>query len=193
MKPGLKTIIAGILLLFCAVMVFPLFIVVPFFLQKSDDVQFKVPGGKEVTVKEPGRYYLWNNFNTVYEGKSYAQSEAVPNGMTIEIRDESGHLLPFVSNNLTTVTTEGNNENSKKSIGYVQIDHPEKLEIQVSGGNEERIFSFSKSDVLKIFLTIFGAVSIAALTGLPAIGLIIWGIIKLNRRNKTATPPPFPR
>jgi len=47
-------------------------------LQHGHEVQSKVPGTQEVIIEKPGRYYLWNDFRTVYAGKSYDQSEHIP-------------------------------------------------------------------------------------------------------------------
>src|SRR5579862_6613014 len=118
MKRGVKTIIAGAIIFICGAFVIPLAIILPFVLGGSHDVQFKVPGTAEVTVKNVGRYYLWNDFQTVYEGRSYNSSKTIPGGMAIEIREADGHPLEFTSDNSITMTS-GNS--SKNSVGYVEI------------------------------------------------------------------------
>ena len=87
MKPGIKTIIAGAVLFVVGALVIPLVVVLPLVLGKSHEFQFKAPGNAEITVNAPGRYYLWNNFRTVYEGKSYDRLENIPDGMEFQMRD----------------------------------------------------------------------------------------------------------
>jgi hypothetical protein len=186
MKPGIKTIIAGVV---CCVGAFivPVLFVLPLILADSPAVQFKVPGTMEVTVKDAGRYYLWNDYQTVFNGKSYNRSESLPDGYEIQIREEDGRLFQFVSD---ASTSESNGASAKKSIGYVEVEHPGKLEIEVTGGNEDRIMSFARSGLLKVFGLILGGVGLSMLIGMAGIGLIIWGIIKLVRSNKTEPRPP---
>src|ERR1041385_7405172 len=108
MKRGVKTIIAGGVLFVFGVLVIPLLLVGSLLLQKSDEVQFKVPGTAEATVEAPGRYYLWNDYDTVYNGKSYHNSETLPGGMDIKITDPDGAVMTLVDNASITVTSNGN-------------------------------------------------------------------------------------
>ncbi|HEY5042390.1 MAG TPA: hypothetical protein VIK53_10345 [Verrucomicrobiae bacterium] len=184
MKPGFKTIIAGVLVFLAGVIVLPLCVVLPLILGHSHNLQFKVPGSAEANIENPGRYYLWNDYQTVFNGRSYNRSEKIPDGMEIQIKDADGQPLQFFSD---TSTSESGGGSSKNSIGYVQVEHPGKLEIQVSGGDGERIFSFSKSNLLKMFGIIMGGVGFSMLVGIIGIGLVIWGILKLVRASKTSS------
>lgn len=186
MKPGIKTIIAGGVTFLLGAIVVPLLFVLPLFFEHHDDAQFKVPGSTEVVLKEPGRYYLWNDFRTIYNGKSYDRSETIPDGLDIHIRDADGHQLEFVSDASTSMSSSSSS--AKKSIGYVEVEHPGKVTIQVSGGNEERIFSFSQSGLLKMFGLILGAVGLSLITALAGLALIVWGIVKLTRSKRIAAP-----
>ena len=178
MKRGIKTIIAGAIFLIGAFVV-PFLFILPLFLGHQNENQFKVPGSIQVTIEKPGRYYLWNDFKTVYHGQSFNLSDHIPDGMNIRIGDSDGHQFNFVSDASISVT---NGSSAKKSIGYVEIEHPGKVTVQVSGGFEERIFSFSRSRLLKFFLFIIGGVGASVIFGLTGLGLIIWGIVKLVRK-----------
>src|SRR4051812_40783383 len=140
MKRGIKTLITGVIFLAAAVGA-PFLFLFPLLLQHQNENQFKVPGSIQVMVEKPGRYYLWNDFRTVYNGQSFNRSEQVPDGLNIRIDDSDGRALNFVSSPSITSTSNGS---AKNSIGYVEIEHPGKVTVQVSGGAEERIFSFSK-------------------------------------------------
>jgi len=150
-------------------------------LQHGHEVQFKVPGTQEVNIEKPGRYYLWNDFRTVYAGKSYDQSEHIPGGMQIEIRDADGNLLPFTSDISMSSIAEGS---AKNVIGYVEVKKPGRMKIDVSGGSDERVFSLGPTNSARIFLLLLGGFGLSALVGLAGFGLGIWGIIKLVRSNK---------
>ena len=181
MKPGVKTIIAGAVLFLAGVAIVPALLVLAL-LQHSPETQFKVPGTVEVNVPAAGRYYLWNDFQTVYEGQNYDKSKSIPDGMEIRIRDANHQELQFVNDRSTSVS---GGSASKQSIGYVEIEHPGKVEIVVTGGNETRIFSFSQFRFLKMFGLIFGGAGLAIVTGLTGFGLIIYGVVKLVRSNKS--------
>jgi hypothetical protein len=181
MKPGIKTIIAGAALFVLGAVVIPLLVILPLILGKSDEVQFKVPGTVQATVKEPGRYYVWNNFRIFYEGKNYDRSETIPDGIEIRIHNAKGEPLKFVSDTSTSATV---NSSAKNSIGYVEVERPGTVGIEVTGGNEERVFSFSQSRFLKMFGMFLGGFGLAMLAGVGGFGIIIWGIVKLVRANK---------
>lgn len=155
--------------------------VLPLLFGASNAVQFKIPGTIQATVEKPGRYYVWNDFRTVYEGKSYDRSEGIPDGVEIRVHNSKGELLKFVSN--TSISSSAGSS-SKNSIGYVEVESPGKVGIEVSGGNEERIFSFGESGLLKMFGLIIGGFGLSMLVGISGFGIIIWGIVKLVRGNK---------
>jgi len=177
MKRGIKTIIAGVVIFVFGAFVVPLLFIFPLIFGKSNEVQFKVPGTFEANAEKPGRYYLWNDFQTIYDGKSYNRSESIPDGMQITIRNSSGAALHLVTD---ASISSNNGSNCQKSIGYVEIAGPGKLEIEVTGG-DERILSFAPSNLLKIFGLILVAVGSTAVVAIGGIGIGVWGIIKLVR------------
>jgi len=180
MRPGIKRLVAG-LILFLGAFIVPVLFVLPVIMAKSDEVQFKAPGKTEFTAKDAGRFYLWNDFQTVYAGKTYNQSEKLPGGLDIHIKDANGHELTLLTD---TSISENNGTDSKKSIGYVETTQPGKLTIEITGGTEERIFSFGKSNILKIFGLIFASLGTVVFFGSIGFGLIIWGTIRLLQGRK---------
>lgn len=188
MKKGLKTLLAGIAIFIIGAIVVPILILIPLFKGGSEDEQFIIPGEHRVTVPEEGRYYLWNNYRTIFEGQSYHRSEEIPDGLDFSITTSTGEALPFFSD---TSTSSSNGSSSKNSIGYVKVAGPETLSISVSGDSEKRIFSFSKSILGKMFGLIFLGGALSVLSAFAGIGIIIWGIIKMVQGSKTP-PPPMP-
>ncbi len=181
MRRGTKTIISGFVLLIAAMVATPLVVVLLLIPNKSSDFQFKVPGKVETTIEKPGRYYLWDDFQTLYEGKSYNRSENLPDGIEIRIQDASGHQLQLSAD--TSISAHINSI-AKKSIGYVEITHPETIQIQISGGNEDRIFSFSQLGLRKILYSVIGGMGLSVLLAMMGVIAVIWGIIKLARRSR---------
>jgi hypothetical protein len=185
MKRGIKTIIAGVVLFVLGAFVIPLLcgflVVLPLFLGSSNEVQFKIPGTAEATVEKPGRYYVWNDYRTFYQGKNYDRSERIPDGVEIRIHDSKGGLLEFVGSTAISSTA---GSSSKNSIGYVDIERPGKVSIEVSGGNEERVFSFAQSGILKLFGSILGAFGLSMLVAIAGFGITIWGIVKMVKAEK---------
>jgi hypothetical protein len=189
MKPGIKTIIAGGVMFLVGAFVVPLLFILPLILEHEQAAQFKAPGSIEVAVKKPGRYYLWNDYQAVYNGKSYNRSESIPDGLEIRIRDADGHELQIVSDG--SISTSGGSS-AKKSIGYVGVEHPGKVTVQVTGGSEDRIFSFSQSGLLRIFGLILGGFGLSVIVAVGGIGLVIWGSVKLVRANRKGEPNAAP-
>jgi len=52
------------------------------------------------------------------------------------------------------------------------------------GGEEEQVFSFSESNLLKMFGLIFGGSIVTVVFGVTGIGITIWDIVKLVRSCK---------
>ena len=181
MKPGIKTIIAGVMLSIFGGGIIPLIIVLPLILEKSKEVQFRVPGTQEVNIEQPGRYYLWNDFQTIYEGRSYNHSKDIPDGVQIKIQEDNGPLLHFFGD---TSISSSDNDGAKNSIGYVEIKNPGKVEIDISGGNEQRVFSFGQTDFLRMAGLIIGGIGLSLLVVMSGIGISLWGIAKLIKSGR---------
>ena len=180
MKKGRKTLIAGVLLFLIGTLIVPALILLTL-LGSPKPHQFFIPGTTEVKVEKKGRYYLWNDFQTVYEGTSYDRSEAIPDGLEITVIDENSQVLPFQS---STSITSSNGGSTKKSIGYVELEASQVLTISVTGDVEDRVFSFSKS----IFGAIFKVVGASALTCFTGLGLSLWGMLKLSKADRDEPP-----
>ena len=97
-------------------------------------------------------------------------------------------MLDFERDNSISKSTE---TYSKEAIGYVQIQTPSTLEIEVKGLEKERIFSFSKSDqnvfvFFGLLVATFVLPNIIAVTGLA---FVIWGIIRVISSGRGSVAP----
>jgi hypothetical protein len=182
MKPGVKTIITGISLLVLGVIIVPiaiLAIILPMVIGDAGKAQFEAPGSTQVEVTKKGRYYVWNDYRTVFDGRRYNRSESIPDGINIVIKErDTGERLNFVSDSSISSTS---GSSAKNSIGYIQVKRPGMLDIHVTGGYEKRIFSFARSNLLIMIGLIAGGSILALPIGFAGIGILIWGIIKRSK------------
>ena len=179
MKPGTKPIILGVILFTLGGIAFPAAIILPLFLDDSIDQQFSIPGTIQVAIEEPGRYYLWNDHQTIFNGKTYNRSEDLPDGIEISITDTAtGTLFDFIDT--ASISISGGNS-AKRSIGYIEVSNPTRLQVDITGGNEDRIFSFARATFFEKLKRIFGGVALAFLAGSSGVGLVIWGVVKSTR------------
>jgi hypothetical protein len=185
-KRGSKSILLGLILFAGGAFVLPLIVVLSLFHEKPNEVQFIVPGEALLHAEKPGRYYVWNDFRTFYQGRNYHQSELIPDGVRIQISNSKGEPLELITD---SSITHSSGSASRKSIGYVEVAHPDTLKIEVSGGDEPRVLSFAQSRFFKIFGRIMGGFALSALTALSGIGLTIWGIFKFSKSTRTNPSP----
>lgn len=186
MKSGTKLIIAGASLIALGTFILPAAIIVPILLSDSNQTTFIVPGKAQIQVETPGRHYLWNNYQTIYKGKSYNRPKTIPDGTEINITNaENGAPFEFIGNGSMTSSS---GSNAKITIGYIEVTEPCTIDIEITGNSNECIFSFSKALFLKMFGLIFGGIALAFTCGMAGIGIIVWGIIKLEKNKNT--PPP---
>jgi hypothetical protein len=185
MKRGLGTIITGVVLFVAGAFVVPAAIVIPLILNQTKAKQFLVPGSVEISAETPGRYYLWNDFRTVFNGRTYQSPEELPGGLEITITDGGGSRLTFVSDGSTS---SSNGSSSKRSIGYVEVTTPGNLTVAVSGNTDQRVFSFARSEILKILGLVLGGMGASGLTALGGIILAIFGIVRLSRNSGPSLP-----
>lgn len=182
MKAGTRTILTGVVIFLLGAVGIPLVVILSFIFTDSNEIQFKVPGRIQYTIKEPGRYYLWNEYQTIFDGLSYNRSTSIPDGIRITIRDtQTGSLYDFEGN--TSISSSGG-ASAKNSIGYIEAKDTGSIIIDITGGIEERIFSFSKFGFWDIFGRIFGGIGLAFLVCIVGGGLVALGIIKLSKSNR---------
>ncbi len=183
MKKGIGKIVFGSLLMVLPVVLLILGFVWAFGVRQSDRPKFVAPGSLEITVSEPGRYYLWHDHATVHEGIVYNQSTEITHGASIEIFDASGRLYEFFADDSISISS-GNH--SRGSIGYIDVDEPVDLSISVSGRFENQVWSFSPSSIGKILGAILGGVLLTVVAGVAGLIVLILGIVQYSRSRKEA-------
>jgi hypothetical protein len=181
MKSGIILIITAVVLFIVGVVCVPLAIVKTISRESVDLVQFKVPGTAMAFVDAPGRYYVWHDYDAIYEGQSYRSSTELPNDLKIELIGTGGVPLEFVSDSSTNLTL---NNHSRKSVGYVEVPEAGQVTIKVNGDVERVLFSFSAFSFGHFFGLIVKGVICAGVSALLGLGLMIWGIVKWVKSSK---------
>lgn len=174
MKKAIFAFILSLLLLVCAIAM-PILFVLPFISEVgSAENQFTVPGSKEVTVAEDGRYYLWNNYQTIFEGKSFNSPEALPDGLSFRLISIADNLAYELVPDQSTTTSSA--KSKKRSIGYYNLKKG-KYRVTVTGEvTELRVFSFSK-DMLGSVLMFIGSIFSTIVLAIISLVTCIVGII----------------
>jgi hypothetical protein len=184
MKAGVKQIIAGLVVFGIGAICVPFVIVLTLVRDSVDLLEFKVPGAAIAFVDTPGRYYLWHDYQTVYDGRTYHNPIELPDGLMIEITQQGGMPLDFVSDTHARFSSIGR---ARQSIGYVELSKAGQVTIDVTGGAESRIFSLSPFSFGRFVGLIVKGLLLGVLAAFSSLGLIIWGIVKLaNAPRKSA-------
>ena len=155
-----------------------------YLLNEKPLAKFTIPGQAIVTIEKHGRYYLWNDYQTVFEGRSYSSSEELPGRLEISLLEkEAGDPIEFVS---SQSITSSSGDSHKNSVGYFEVDEPGCYILSVFGETEPRVCSFGKSffnTKSVLICMIVGLLEI--LMGIAGFGLVLVGIINLIKARKS--------
>jgi predicted xylose isomerase-like sugar epimerase len=83
------------------------------------DAQSKVPGIVSVQIDAPGRYYVWDNHWTTFEGERIKYAADCPAEARVTVSDSGGNHLKFTPD-ASESWSIGNN--GKTSIGYIDVE-----------------------------------------------------------------------
>jgi hypothetical protein len=118
---------------------------------------FLAPGPCDFTATQPGKYVLWHEYDTVFNGVTYS-SNTLPSGLTINCRDAiSGTNLPIRADRGATMSTMNVR---RESVAAVDIPAPGRYLVSVEGSTQPMLFSFGPAILGKFLGAIFGAIPI---------------------------------
>jgi len=192
MKKGLGKVILGVILMVTAAVIVITAAVSIFGQLWKTEKTFAGPGTVEVTIREPGKYYLWNSYRITFENKSYNQSKSMPEGTVAGLKNnESGQVIGFNPNRAFSLSS---GDEARVSIGYFDIQRTGKYDLTVAGFAETRIFSWGKSEGSNIVSTAISIIGIDMILTTGAVILIIVGLRQMIRKKSmtetTSCPPP---
>jgi hypothetical protein len=187
----MKKLLLGILLCTAAFLAPGLWILSLVNAYEDRAVSFRAPGEMEVRVEEPARYFLWNDYRTIFEGRTYANEKNLPDGVEFVLEDvETGGGLPLRSDAKISVSTDGS---QRTALGYFLIDEPGVYRLTIRGLDRPRIFSFGPSplgDIGGLLGSLFFLLVLAAAAMIGGIFLIVFGLIAIFRTDSGRTAPP---
>lgn len=172
---------AGIALLIAGVAIF-VFTLVRLINGSALDPQTKVPGTVSAEIDAPGRYYVWDNHWTMFNGERVQYSADCPVDAQVVVHDSSGDELQFVPD-ASQNWSIGNNE--KTSIGYVDVPAATALRLDVAGVGRERIVSVSNRTMKQELWDRLGGFGVGLIVGLIGIPIALLGLL-VRRRPSTA-------
>lgn len=145
----MKTFIAGIIIVVVGVALIFVATIVPYPRWTMPDHQFIVPGRTEVTLDAPGRYIVWNNTRTTFEGRRYRSSSNLPGYLDFDIRTADGrrierHYEPAVS-------MSRGDDVRRVAFSFV-VDQAGDVVIEATGPVQPRVLVINDLDVWRQYL-----------------------------------------
>ena len=132
-------------LLLCGVLL-PIAMLVPFF--RSHVAAQMVAPGTNVVGLSAGDYVLWNDHDTMFEGKTYASSSDLPGGVSIRLVSQtSGQAVPMIPDVSTTVRT---GDAARKSVGRLSVLAAGRYALEISGSFAPRVFSLREPQMAAV-------------------------------------------
>lgn len=178
----MKKVILGIILCTAAVLAPGLWILSLVNAYEDRTVSFRAPGTLEVKVEAPARYFVWNEYRTIFEGRTYSSEKSLPEGVEFLLEDvETGEALPLQTNATISFSTGGR---QRTSIGYFSIEERGGYRLTIRGLEQPRIFSFGPTplgDIPSLLGRFFFLMILAVAGMIGGIFLIVFGLIAIFR------------
>jgi len=100
--------------------------------------QFRVPGELTLELEKPGKYVIWSETSTFFEGRRHLFPDEIPPGMSVMVMDEKSGQALQVSEAMGSTERVGNN--SRFSILSFEIHHAGTYTVIVENLDPERVF-----------------------------------------------------
>jgi len=140
--------------------------------------QFLAPGKHVFDVERPGKHLVWNDYRTIFRGRTYDLPEELPDGLLIRVTETpSGKPLEVSSSRGASSKTA---EAERVSIASFEAAVPGRYEIVVEGGFEPRVFSVGPNILPQLFMTIGGVIGAVLLGITAAVALCVWTYFRRN-------------
>lgn len=148
----------------------------------SSSEQIVMPSSTDIELVDPGKYYIYYEYESVVDGKIYSTGSADVSGFRVFIVNKSNNenvelLTPIFNSNYSFSGRTG------YSVFEFMIEEPGSYEITghyEHGAGEEIVLAIGKGFVGNMFASILGAIAI--LFGSTAICIAIIVITTIKRR-----------
>jgi len=164
-------VIAGLLVL-------PVCIALPI-LMLPKPTQFAVPGSKDFNLTAPGKYVLWHETETIFQGRTYSGGQ-LPSGLLMQLSNTASRaIIPLLPDQSTTMSSGGS---SRRSIATFRIATPGPHVLSVDGQAPPMVFSFGKSEWGNLFWSL--GLGFILAPSLLISGIVLGVCVLVRRRNR---------
>jgi hypothetical protein len=147
----------------------------------ADSFRFQLltPGEKEFEIPETGKYVLWNETQTTYNGQAFSSSTNLPSGLKIQLTDlKARSVLPISMAAFSA--SEDINGIQRHLVGTYQLVAHKKYRLSIIGQFPQRIFYFRDSQ-LKHFMDRLSVALMIASAGIILSFVTAWQISAKRR------------
>lgn len=148
-------------------------------------VVFLAPGQAEIAVAEAGRWYLYHDHRTTFDGRSFSQSPGLPHGATFRLMDSSGGIVPVAPDPAQIAVHAGGTD----SVSVVCWDlESGTYTVTVDGFADEVVCSMGEMRVLGFLVDLLKAVGLSLILLVVGIVSILSGA-RARRRDRGQESP----
>lgn len=142
---------------------------------------FDGPGETAIELPSAGDYRLWHVSEAFINGRMHAVDDTLPDGATIEFRDEDDRELQLEPASGSMSVESGNTR--RVALGQVRVDRAGVYTATVSGIDERRRFRLSEIRFLDSLLRALAWGFVGTVLVLAAVA---WAIVVTTRSSKPA-------
>jgi uncharacterized membrane protein len=148
----------------------------------DEGVQFVAPGSKTLDLSK-GRHVLWNDYVTVFEGRSYDSGKTLPDGAQITVTDAGGAVVALRRTSGSSFRGGGT---ERVSVLEFEVTQPGRHVITVSGAFSPRVLSVGPNLVWLLLGSIFGAIGLVLLGAGTGVAIAAWAFIRREQAREAA-------
>jgi len=137
--------------------------------------RFLAPGEAQVSLRGPGDYIVWHDHRTVYQGRTFDLSPAMPAGVRYRVQSPDGSSVAVQPQ--SGMTSEGG-EGRSVSVAHFEAPLAGTYRVAVEGAFEPRVMAVGPNRLWPI-LRLAGEVSVVVILSLGiAVALGLYGFLR---------------
>ncbi len=142
------------------------------------DLQTKVPGTVTAELDASGRYYMWDNHWTMFDGERVKYPADWPADAKVAVHDVNGAELEFIPD-ASQNWSIGNNE--KTSVGYVEVPTATTIRLDIDDVGRDRIVTVSNRTMKQELWSRLGGFGVALVVGGLGAMICLFGVLVRRR------------
>jgi len=154
----------------------------------SERQQFLAPGRHTMELGGRASYLLWNDYKTVFEGRSYADSDELPAGTRLSVFEKaSGRKLATHPN---THLKFSDDDTKRHSLAQFRTEQAGHYEIVVEGDFPPRVLSASRDYLFGALWKTAGIFALALFGFAAAMAIFAWTYFRRELAKESAARGP---